>query len=310
MKPEKINSRSISVKDRLLAIARERREEFQMVLTRYAINRFLYRLSQSVHHKSFILKGATLFVHWTGDLHRTTRDVDLLGFGDPSIAHLTKVFVGLCNIVEEEDGLLFLPETVIGTAIKEDDEYEGVRITLLAMLGKARIPLQIDIGFGDVITPSPEEAELPALLNMPSVRMLAYPRETVVAEKCEAIVHLGIANSRLKDFYDLWYLATHFDFDGSLLARAITATFERRGTGIPSETPTGLTPSYYATPSRGSQWTSFVRKSNLASGQIPSMQEVMELLQSFLLPILTAISGNLSFAQNWDHDERSWQPSI
>lgn len=309
MTTERPRDISASVKARLLQISKERREEFQSLLTRYAAQRFLYRLSRSAHQQNFVLKGATLFAHWTGDIHRPTRDLDLLGYGDPQIPHIVEVFKTLCQEPVEEDGLEFLPDLVRGVTIKEGEEYEGVRITLMAMLGIAKIPLQVDVGFGDVITPIAEKATLPTLLNMPAAQLLAYPRETVVAEKCQAIVKLGMANSRLKDFYDLWYLAANFDFDGSLLSEAVEATFKRRETSIPSEVPIGLTPAYYDNPARQAQWRAFSNKSNLPGNQVPSFEAIVVILTSFLIPILTSLSGKSVFNQLWDHTKISWRPT-
>ena len=234
-----------SVNARLLQLARQRKVEFQLVLTLYANERLLYRLSLTTGTQSFVLKGATLFALWTGEAHRPTRDLDLLGHGNPQTSHIVEVFKQICQEQVEDDGLQYLPETVTGAVIKEGEEYEGVRIKLIAKLGGITIPVQIDVGFGDAITPAAQEAEMPTLLAMPAAKLLMYPRETVVAEKCQAMVKLGLANSRVKDFYDLWYLATHFDFDGVLLTEAIAATFQRRETELPSEVPLGLTSAYY-----------------------------------------------------------------
>jgi predicted nucleotidyltransferase component of viral defense system len=306
MKTEHGADLSASVKARLLNIARDRREEFQLVLTRYAAERLLYRLSISSYRQQFVLKGATLFAYWTGDIHRPTRDLDLLGYGDPQIAHLVDVFIAICTEAVAGDGLVFLADTVRGDAIKAEDEYEGVRITLASMLGKARIPVQIDVGFGDAVTPGPEEAQLPTLLNMPAAHLLAYPRETTIAEKCEAMVHRGMSNSRLKDFYDLWYLATHFDFDGASLARAIAATFERRRTTLPSEMPPALKPAYYSDPSRQDQWRRFLQKSNLPTGNYPTLEQIMLVLQDFVMPPIIAISSRSVFAKTWQHNQMVW----
>jgi predicted nucleotidyltransferase component of viral defense system len=297
---------SASVNARLLRIAKEQREDFQLVLTRYAVERFLYRLGRSAYHQQFILKGATLFAYWTGKMHRPTRDLDLLGSGDSRVLHLAEIFAEICREAVEDDGLVFLSETIAGSTIRDEEEYSGVRITLVATLGNARIPLQVDIGFGDAITPSSQEIELPTLLNLPPARLHAYPRETVIAEKCEAIVHLGLANSRLKDFYDLWYLATHFDFDGQLLVRALIATLDRRKTDLPSQIPPALTSAYFGMSSRQTQWNAFVRKSNLPTDRILSLEEVVKMLEVFLMPLIAAARSDALFNQDWKHDSLSW----
>lgn len=196
-----------SVKSRLLTIARERREELQSVLTRYAGERFLYRLSISPYRKSFIVKGASLFVFWLGSPHRPTRDLDLLGFGSQEVGPIVEIFQAVCQQTVEADGLAFDAESVSVPTAREDEKYAGLRVVFQARLGNAKIPMQVDIGFGDTITPLAVEAEMPSLLNAPTARLLVYPRETVVAEKCEALIDLGLGNSRLKDFYDLRYLA-------------------------------------------------------------------------------------------------------
>lgn len=207
-----------SVRYRLMTLSRERNEEFQFVLTRYGMERLLYRLSLSPHAGQFILKGATLFQLWTGQPHRSTRDLDLLGYGSPSPERLQAVFRDVCNMAVEDDGLTFITETIQATQIKEDDEYHGIRLRIESRLENARISLQIDIGFGDVITPDAQPATYPTLLDFPAPLLKVYPRETVVAEKFQAMVALGIANSRMKDFYDIWTLALQFEFDGSMLS--------------------------------------------------------------------------------------------
>jgi predicted nucleotidyltransferase component of viral defense system len=205
--------------------AKDRGEDFQYILTRYVLERFLYRLSQSSLGNTFVLKGALLFQFWTKTPHRATRDADLLAQGAPSVDRFVEIFANLCNEKVADDGLIFLTASVQGEQIKAEDEYQGIRITAEARLGSARIPLQIDIGFGDAITPGPAEIEYPTLLDFPAPKLLAYNRETVVAEKFQAMVFLGMANSRMKDFFDVWTLAREFSFDGQALSQAIAATF-------------------------------------------------------------------------------------
>ena len=193
-----------SVRQRLQDIAKERKEDFNFILTRFVAERLLYRLSTSAYSKDFILKGAMLFLLWNQHGHRPTRDIDLLGFGEHSIPRLEEVFRNVCGIDCPSDGLEFVPESVRGDLIKEGDEYEGVRIAATALLGVARISLQIDVGFGDAVTPGPEEVIFPVLLksdNLPAPRLTVYPKETVVAEKLETIVRRGLSNSRMKDSF-------------------------------------------------------------------------------------------------------------
>ena len=249
-----------SVRARLLKLAQERAEDFQLVLTRYANERLLYRLAQSPHAERFVLKGATLFTLWTGRPHRATRDLDLLGFGEPSVDGLRTVFAELLAIDVGDDGVVFHAGELDVGLIREDQEYGGIRIVTSAQVKAARVRLQVDVGFGDAVTPEAAVVEFPTLLDFPAPRLRVYPRETVVAEKLEAMVQLGMANSRMKDFYDLAVLSNLFEFDGELLTRAIRATFERRKTAVPDGLPVALTAEFADDPSKRMQWAAFVRK--------------------------------------------------
>jgi predicted nucleotidyltransferase component of viral defense system len=228
-----------SVRARLSRLSRERGEDFQLVLTRYANERLLFRLASSRHAQRFVLKGAALFTLWTGKPHRATRDLDLLGFGEPGVDHVRGVFAEVLALDVADDGVRFDLGSLAVGLIREEQEYGGVRVELVARITNAQVRLQVDVGFGDAITPEASVVEFPPLLDFPAPRLRAYPRETVVAEKLEAMVQLGMANSRMKDFYDVAVLARDFDFDGALLARAMRATFERRKTPLPtSRSPT------------------------------------------------------------------------
>ena len=227
-----------SVRQRLLNLSRDRKEEFQAVLTRYGLERLTYRLARSPHGDEFVLKGAMLFTLWTGEPHRATWDLDLLGRGTIEVARLAKVFREVCEVAVDDDGLSFDGKGVRGERIREDLEYEGVRIHLGARLGVARIAIQVDIGFGDAVTPRPQKVTYPALLDFPAAELKAYPREPVVAEKFQAMVELGMANTRLKDFFDLWAIANTFEFDGETLAEAFARTFDRRDTALPTSAAT------------------------------------------------------------------------
>ncbi len=218
-----------SVRQRLLNLAREKSEVFDLVLTRYALERLLYRIGQSEWRTKFLLKGAMLYTLWYDAPYRPTRDMDLLAFGQSDIAHLIEAFRALCEIPVEDDGIVYLKESVRASEIKEESEYQGVRIQMTATLAGAVIPLQVDVAFGDAVVPAPEEVRYPTILDLPPPQILAYPRYTVVSEKFQAMVMLGIANSRMKDFYDIWTLAREFDFDGLLLSRAIAATLNGAG---------------------------------------------------------------------------------
>lgn len=286
-----------SVRQRLLNLSQQTNQDFGLLLTKYSLERLLYRLSMSPHRDGFVLKGALLFDLWTDHPHRPTRDLDLLGHGDASLEKYRRLFSEICEQTVEDDGLNFMAKTVAAERIKDDEDYEGVRVLLQARLGVARISVQIDIGFGDVITPAPIEVEYPTMLDFPAPRLRAYPRETVVAEKFEAMVKLGIANSRMKDFYDLWELSRRFDFDGSTLTAAIQATFQRRATVFPLGTPLSLSPEFYDAPSKQTQWTAFLRKSGLHGAN--TLGDVVAHIKTFLLPIIVAIQNGERFSSHW-----------
>jgi predicted nucleotidyltransferase component of viral defense system len=201
-----------SVRARLLRLSKERKEDHQLLLVRYANERLLYRIAVSAYANQFVLKGAALFTLWTGRAHRATRDLDLLGFGESTEAHVRQVFTEVLRLPVEDDAVVFDVASLTVGPIREDQEYGGVRVVLGARIGNAKLRLQIDVGFGDAITPQAETVEFPALLDFPAPRLRAYPRETVVAEKLDALVQLGMANSRMKDLFDMVVLSRMFDF--------------------------------------------------------------------------------------------------
>lgn len=286
-----------SVRARLLRIARERGEDFQLVLTRYANERLLFRLASSRHAQRFVLKGAALFTIWTGQQHRATRDIDLLGFGDPGVAQVREVFAELLALDLPDDGVHFDPGTLTVGLIREEQEYGGVRVELVARVTNARVRLQVDVGFGDAITPEATVVEFPPLLDFPAPLLRAYPRETVVAEKLEAMVQLGLANSRMKDFYDVAVLARTFDFDGELLTRAIRATFERRQTPLPTTTPVALTASFAEDAAKKTQWSGFVRKAGVRDAG--SLSDTISAVRAFVSAPLTAAASGSSLPSSW-----------
>src|SRR5690242_4474035 len=239
---------SASVAKRLLNLSRQSGEDFQYVLMRYGLERLMYRLSRSVYAKEFVVKGAMLLRVWTGEQYRATKDLDLLAILDKSPEELDQIFRDICTLIVEDDGLVFRSETIRVREIREDKVYGGTRVTLEARLGKIRIPLQVDIGFGDAVTPEAQQEEFPTLLDFPAPILLAYPRETAIAEKFEAIVNLGLTNSRMKDYYDIWLLSQQFDFHGANLMRAIEATFRRRRTVLPNEPPIDWSIEFVSTP--------------------------------------------------------------
>jgi hypothetical protein len=295
---DKPRNLAASVRQRLADLGRKLGEDFQLVLTRYALERLLFRLTSSPYREEFILKGAMLFRLWADQPHRPTRDLDLLGKGEPSVERLVEIFQAVCGQPVEEDGLTFAPQAVRGERIREGQEYQGVRIFCEARLGQPRIDLQIDVGFGDAVTPRAVEIEFPVLLPFPAPVLRSYPRPTVVAEKFQAMVALGMANSRLKDFFDLWILARDFPFDGPQLCRAIQATFRRRKTTLPNEPPLALTAAFGSDGAKVKQWEAFIRKGRLDAGGL-TLEGVCSFLHSFLMPPCQAMAGDMPFASHW-----------
>ncbi len=260
---EKTKNYAHSVKVKLLNLARIRRDDFQLILTKYALERFLARLAASEFQTEFVLKGAMLFQIWSENSHRATRDLDFLSFGSSDAATLTEKIRRICSIEIATDGLTFDLENIKASVIKADQEYEGVRLQINVFLERAKIPLRIDVGFGDVISPAIVEANFPTLLDYPEPVIRTYPPETVIAEKFQALVDLGMTNSRLKDFYDIHFLTKHFQISEDALRQAITATFEHRKTAIPKTLPIALTAEFSEDADKRMQWNSFLRKANV-----------------------------------------------
>jgi predicted nucleotidyltransferase component of viral defense system len=247
-----------SVRQRLLNLARAREQPLELLLTRFALERLLHRLSLSPHRERFVLKGAMLLTTWFDEPHRATRDVDLLGFGDAAHEALLATFREIMAI-ELDDGVSFDLKRLRIEAIREEVEYGGSRLRTTAALAGARIPITVDVGFGDAVEPGVEDIDLPVLLDMPSPYLRAYPPETVIAEKFHAMVILGRANSRMKDYYDVWMLTNAFEINTERLQRAITATFARRNTEIPKVVPDGLSDAFAADMAKQQQWDAFTR---------------------------------------------------
>ena len=293
-----------TVRARLVKLARERSEDIQLLLTRYANERFLYRLANSEHGRQFVLKGAALFTVWTGHPHRATRDLDLLGFGELDEARVRDVFTEVLTLDVEDDGIHFDLNSLAVAPIRDQQEYGGIRVEVVARMTTARLHLQIDVGFGDAITPEASVVEFPPLLNFPAPRLRAYPRETVIAEKLEAMAQLGIANSRMKDFYDIAVLARDYDFESNLLARAIRATFERRKTPLSGTLPVALTPVFAADSAKRSQWSGFVRKAGVRDAS--DLGSTIAKLASFLEFPLTLATTGASSSLHW-HAGGPWR---
>jgi predicted nucleotidyltransferase component of viral defense system len=285
-----------SVRERLLQLARRQGVEFQLVLAEFAIERLLYRLGRSGHADRFVLKGATLFKLWSAERGRATWDLDLLGRGSSAIPDVVRAVGEMCAI-PVQDGLVFDAESISGEEIRADDKYDGVRVRLVARLAEARIPVQVDVGFGDAVVPEPEFCRYPTLLDHEAPRVLVYPPEAVVAEKLEAIVSLGLSNSRMKDFYDLQRLSDQFAFDGESIVLAIRATFNRRGTPLPVDEPVAMSREFLTAPERQTQWRAFLRRGRLETA--PDAAELADKLAAFLAPVLRAALDGASFRQTW-----------
>jgi len=266
----------------------------------------LFRLSKSKYRDTFILKGALLFELWTKERYRATRDADFLAKGDNSPERFIQIFQEISTIGVEEDGLRFDPKTVKAERIKEDADYEGVRVNLSAFLEKAEISIQIDVGFGDAVRPGPVETDYPTLLGLPGPRLLTYPRETVVSEKLEAMVKLGIANTRMKDFYDLHSLSTTFEFDGKTLVDSVGTTFKQRGTSLPRGIPIAFTSEFYEDENKSKQWKAFCNK-NKPRVQELELKIVINSLAAFLIPVIRSAQNGLELNSRWSPTEH-WQP--
>ena len=284
-----------SVRQRLLNRAKSDRRPFNELLQYYAMERFLYRLSQSAHADRFILKGALLLRVWRAAQLRPTMDIDMLGRTSNEEADIVAQIQDILTVDVEADGLAFDPDSIRAERIAEDADYEGIRIRFLGALGSARIHMQIDIGFGDVVYPEPEESDLPTMLDSPAPRLLCYSRESTIAEKLEAMVKLGVLNSRMKDFYDIWLLSRQFDFDGAELAEAVRLTFERRGTALPAEIE-AFTESFIS--AKQTQWAAFWKR--LAQDHVPaSFGEIVAQVDGFLSPVVAAHTQGTPEPTKW-----------
>jgi len=252
-----------SIRARLKQRADATKQDFNLILTHYGLERLLYRLSISPYAGNYLLKGALLFSLWYDQPHRPTRDADLLGFGADDIETAVAAFRDICAL-EVEDGIAFDTATVKGSVIRKDAGYGGVRIDLLGTLDGARITLQVDIGFGDAVTPAPESVSYPVLLDdLPAPQLRSYPKYTVVAEKLHAVCLLGMANTRMKDYFDLWILLSEGSLELLALRRAVEATFAHRQLPVPADVPSGLSDSFARDAVKRAQWTAFLKKNRL-----------------------------------------------
>jgi len=287
-----------SVHARLYNGAEQRREDFNLTLQRYVAERFLYRLGASVHRDRLVLKGAMLFALWSRSLYRATRDLDLAGHTKDDAASLIAIMKDICSVPCPGDGLAFEASTMRAEPILDRTEYRGTRVKLVALLGTARVPLQIDVGLGDAIDPPARIEEYPVLLDGPAPRIRAYPREAAIAEKAHAMVTFGIANSRHKDFYDVFVLATHFEFSGAVLTRALASTFERRATPITGVLPVAFTAPFYAEPARAAEWRRYLSRMSL-EGAPADFVAVGERIAAFLAEPWRAIADGDPFPAKW-----------
>jgi len=286
-----------SIHQRLLNVSKQTNRPFNDLVTYYAIERFLYRLSRSRYADRIILKGGLMLQVWNAPVTRITRDIDLLGKFSNDLDRIKETVGVVCNIDVEDDGLVFESKTVKTSRIAEDDDYEGVRAIFRGRFGKMPLAMQIDFGFSDVVTPEPAHITYPSLLDHPPAKLLAYNRETVVAEKFEAMVKLGELNSRMKDFFDVWALAGNFVFNGRILAGAIRATFMRRETNIEADQAC-FSDRFVQTPAKAAQWAGFIRNSRVEAAPA-EFAEVVAYVRDFLQPVAESLSAKRTFDRIW-----------
>lgn len=287
-----------SVRQRLLNHARETGQDFQIVLAQYAPERLLYRLGQLPGAQDFTLKGALLFLVWTGEQYRPTRDLDLMSRNTRTEQELKAIFSDVCIRDVTDDGLVFLTDTVTVESIRDADEYGGMRVTLIAQIERARIPVQIDVGFAEAITPQPIESSFPVLLDFPAPSIAMYPPETSIAEKFHTVTVRGILNSRMKDYYDIWTLCREFEFTGAVLSKAIAATFRRRKTKVPDNVPIGLSKEFSFDRAKAIQWSAFIRRTSLKIVE-NDLTEVVTTIRDFLMPPSKAAASGVLFHKKW-----------
>jgi predicted nucleotidyltransferase component of viral defense system len=296
---------SASILSRLLTVAKQRGVNYNLLLNRFALERLLLRISTSLHADRFLLKGALLFALWYDEPHRPTRDADFLGFGPNDEANLIATFREIVAM-DLGDGIVFDPDSVSADTIREETAYGGTRIMFIARIGSARCSLQIDVGFGDAVTPEPQTVVYPTLLKdfqAPNLRV--YPVYTVIAEKYHAMVALGQANTRMKDFYDLAVIARRTELSGAILAKAIAATFARRQTEIPTKHPFALTSQFSEHPAKLQQWQAFLNKNRINAR---SLGDTVLLLNTLLwLPTEVANADTPEVTITWHPEMQRWR---
>ena len=285
-----------SVRSRLENKAKETNRPFAEILQYYGMERFLYRFSQSDYADKFILKGALMFIVWDIPERRTTLDIDFLARFDNTLPKIEKVIKDVCRVQVPPDGLIFNPETVTGRTIREAADYEGIRIKFTGFLERSRIPMQIDMGFGDIVVPRPKVIDYPVILDFPKPHLKGYSIESVVSEKFEAMVKLGLLNSRMKDFYDLWLMTRRFNFDGASLAEALKKTFTHRKTPLPEKKPLFAEEIYDEISDRQTLWKAFLTKGRIKHAP-EKLSEAAKIIEKFLIKPLEAIHSN--FKSKW-----------
>lgn len=287
-----------SIRDRLRNKAKEANRSFAEILQYYGMERFLYRFSHSKYADKFILKGALLFTVWHIPERRTTLDIDFLARYDNQAKSIEAVMKDVCDVDVEPDGLVFDARTVRGRKIKEDADYEGVRVKFIGFLERSHIPMQIDVGFGDSVYPKAKVIDYPVILDLPKPHLKGYPPESVISEKFEAMLKLGLLNSRMKDFYDIWLMMHQFDFDGSSLAGAVKKTFEHRKTNIPGGRPLFAEEIYDEASDRQALWKMFLKKGNIKHAPDRLATTAKE-IEGFLIEPLTALGKGVEFNKEW-----------
>lgn len=287
-----------SLQARLLNYARSVGADPNTVLARYGLERFLHRLGRSTYADRFILKGGMLLRVWLGETSRPTRDADLLGYGDLSAAELGRIFGDVCDVAVEPDGVTFSRGSVRVAPIRVEDQYGGQRVKLRGLLGNARLALQLDIGIGDSVTPEPEWIDYPSLLDLPKPRLRAYRPETAIAEKLHAMSVLGMANTRMRDIFDLYELSRRHEFDAGTLVSAVRETFSRRRTSIGPDLPAALTTEFGRDPDKQTQWKAFVRKSRVPSAP-QELLSATSAIVAFVERIWAAADAGKPYTAHW-----------
>jgi hypothetical protein len=307
MRNRSLKDPGASIRQRLLNHAKAYGDDYQRILTRYAIERLLFRLSQTEARDSYILKGAMLFVTWPEHAFRPTGDLDLLGHGDPEPAAIVELFSRICQVDVPEDGIVFDPATLQVETVREAEKYQGFKLSLRGRLGMAVIRVQVDIGFGDRVYPAPSRKTFPCLLpGLPPADVLMYPPETVVAEKFEAMVRFAEENTRIKDFLDIWVTARTFPFDLATLVEAVGGTLRRRETAMPMETPVALTPQFAQMADKQALWTGFLRR-NPPTLPPPPFDDLLLELRRFFDPVLSSLALPEAAKGRWNPDRGAWE---